>query len=132
MPEEHADIIQIFPNINKEELKSHLQKYHDSPTNKSIPLGLFVKGKLRVYGRYNAVFSGCRPFYCTNVQYVDEFLKRLSEYRGDKGYYRLTFEGNEKLAKFLEKRGYKLYHHMWIMEKVLWNYSGFICLYKWF
>ena len=116
-PDDYESIVNIFPQINVEELKMHLEKYQESPVNTSIPLGLFVKGQIKVYGRFNAIFSGCRPFYCTNVKYVDEFLRRLSQYREEKKYYRITFEKNENLARFFDSRKYNLHHHMWIMEK---------------
>ncbi|MBY9000165.1 MAG: hypothetical protein KGD64_04570 [Candidatus Heimdallarchaeota archaeon] len=67
--------------------------------------------------RFNVIFSGCRPFHCTDVRYVDEFLRRLGQYREDKKYYRITFEKDQNLARFLDSRKYNLHHHMWIMEK---------------
>ena len=116
-PEDFESIVNAFPLINIEELKVQLEKYQKSPINTSIPLGLYVDGRIRVYGRFNAIFSGCRPFHCTDVRYVDGFLRKLGQYREDKNYYRLTFEKNQDLARFFENQKYRLHHHMWFMEK---------------
>jgi len=115
--ENYDNIVNAFPKINREELKIHLEKYQESPVNTSIPLGLYVKEQLKVYGRFNAIFSGCRPFYCTDVKHVDEFLRRLSQYQEDKKYFRITFEKDENLARHFDSRKYNLHHYMWIMEK---------------
>jgi len=115
-------IIKVFHEINREELKSHLnnEKVQGLTGGKSIPLGLFVNNELQVYGRYNPEFPGCRPFLVTDTKYVDEFISNLAKYK-KKNYVRLTFDRNNKLADFFEERGYKLWHHMFVMEKKLSN-----------
>ncbi|MBY9000168.1 MAG: GNAT family N-acetyltransferase [Candidatus Heimdallarchaeota archaeon] len=49
--ENYETIVNVFSQINVEELKTHLEKYQQSPVNTSIPVGLHVNGQLKVYGR---------------------------------------------------------------------------------
>ena len=112
---DYENIITVFPTINKEELRNHLTVQQPEQL-KNIPLGLFINNELKVYGRFNRDFSGCRPFLCTDVNYVKEFLINLHPYR-KKEYYRFTFDRNKKLTEFCEKNGYKLWHHLFVMEK---------------
>ena len=111
-------ILEVFPEINREELESHLNVEHVRGLigGKSIPIGLFVNNDLQIYGRFNPNFPGCRPFLVTNPKYFDEFILKLDNYN-KKNYIRLTFDRNIRLADFFEERGYKLHHHMWVMEK---------------
>ncbi len=111
-------IVEVFPEINREELESHLKnkKKQGLVGGRSIPLGLFANNELQVYGRLNPEFPGCRPFLVTDIQYVDKFISSLVKYK-KKNYIRLTFDRNNKLATFFKERGYKLWHHMWVMEK---------------
>ena len=111
-------VIEVFPEINREELESHLNNIQNRglTEGKSIPLGLFVNNKLQIYGRLNPEFPGCRPFLVTNSKYVDVFISGLANYNKKK-YIRLTFDRNIRLADFFEKRGYKLWHHMHVMIK---------------
>jgi ribosomal protein S18 acetylase RimI-like enzyme len=113
--EDYENIISIFPSINKEELRNHLNEQIPKQL-RNIPLGLFINNELKVYGRFNPDFSGCRPFLCTDVSHVKEFLINLHPYR-KKEYYRITFDKNKELAEFCEKNGYKLWHHLFVMEK---------------
>ena len=114
--EDYETIISTFSSINQDELKSHLELRKPGERKDSIPLGLFINNMLKVYGRFSPDFSGCRPFICTNVKYVKEFLINLHPFR-KKEYYRITFDRNKKLADFCEKNGYKLWHHLYVMEK---------------
>ncbi len=115
-------IIKAFPEVNKEELESHLnsEQIQGLTGVKSIPLGLFVNNELQIYGRFNPEFPGCRPFLVTETQYVDEFISNLVKYK-KKNYIRLTFDRNRKLAEFFKERGYKLHNHMFVMEKKISN-----------
>lgn len=113
--EDYKTVVSTFPSINKEELKDHLEKTQFEREN-SIPLALFINNDLKVYGRFNPDFSGCRPFLCTDVSHVKEFLINLHPYR-KKEYYRITFDRNKDLAAFCEKNEYKLWHHLYVMEK---------------
>jgi len=111
-------IIEVFPEINKEELESHLNNIQNPGLTggESIPLGLFVNNKLRIYGRLNPEFPGCRPFLVTDSKYFDEFISGLINYK-KKNYIRLTFDRDSKLADYFQGRGYKLWHHTWFMKK---------------
>ncbi|MCE7741604.1 MAG: hypothetical protein GOP50_04030 [Candidatus Heimdallarchaeota archaeon] len=110
--------MQSFPNINTKELKVHLT----GPKNKglsggeSIPLGLFIGNEIMVYGRFNPEFPGCRPFEISDIEYLDDFIVGLSEYK-TKDYLRITFGRNKGLSDFCDKRGYRLHHHLWVMMK---------------
>lgn len=111
-------IISTFPNINREELSSHLndeQKVGLTGVS-SIPLGLFVNGELKIYGRLNPEFPGCRPFLVSDTVYFDEFIIKMKEYN-KKNYIRLTFDRDNSLSMFLTERGYKLWHHLWFMKR---------------
>ncbi len=114
--EDYETIITAFPSINRDELKNHLNAKITEEYEGSIPLGLFIDKDLKVYGRFSPDFSGCRPFLCTDVNYVKEFLINLYPYRR-KEYYRITFDRNKKLSEFCERKGFKLWHHLWVMEK---------------
>lgn len=111
-------IVNTFSEVNEEELKAHLITSAASLLGESIPLGLFLEDKLKVYGRFNPEFSGSRPFLCTEIKYLDLFLAKLKKYRR-KEYIRLTFDKNKELADLFEKRGYKLWHHLQVMEKTM-------------
>jgi ribosomal-protein-alanine N-acetyltransferase len=115
-------ILEVFPEINREELESHLNIEQDQGLTgvKSIPLGLYVSNELQIYGRLNPEFPGCRPFLVTDTQYVDEFISNLVRYN-KKNFIRLTFDRNSKLAAFFEERGYKLHHHLYVMETKIPN-----------
>ena len=114
--EDYETVISTFPSINKDELKNHLGVKLIEEYEGSIPLGLFIDNNLKVYGRFNPDYSGCKPFLCTDVKYVKEFLINLHLYR-KKEYYRITFDKDKRLAEFCAKNGYKLWHHLWVMEK---------------
>ncbi|NPD87993.1 MAG: GNAT family N-acetyltransferase [Asgard group archaeon] len=116
--EDYDIIILTFPSINKEELKNHLDFKTPGERKNSIPLGLFIDNDLKVYGRFSPYFSGCRPFLCTDVKYVKEFLINLHPYR-KKEYYRITFDRDKNLTEFCENNKYKLWHHLWVMEKTI-------------
>ncbi len=109
-------IISTFPEVNIAELEAQLVGTAASLTGDSIPLGLFKEDKLKVYGRFSPNFPGCRPFLCTDIKYVDPFLDKLQRFR-KKEYVRLTFDRNKELANLFEKRGYKLYYRLHVMEK---------------
>ena len=115
-------ILDVFPEINREELESHLKTEHNQGLTgvKSIPLGLFVNNELQIYGRLNPEFPGCRPFLVTDTQYVDEFISNLGKYN-KKNFIRLTFDRSTRLATFFEERGYKLHHHLYVMETKIQN-----------
>ncbi|MHA1953787.1 MAG: GNAT family N-acetyltransferase, partial [Candidatus Heimdallarchaeaceae archaeon] len=114
--EDYDILISTFPSINKEELRNHLDVKTPVEQRNNIPFGLFIDNDLKVYGRFNRDFSGCRPFLCTNAKYVKEFLINLHPFR-KKEYYRITFDRNKRLAEFCESKGYQLWHHLWVMEK---------------
>lgn len=118
VPEDFTKIINKFPKINSEELRAHLErpKSRGLSGGESFPLGLFVNSKLTVYGRFNPEFPGCRPFEITDVEYLDDFIVGLNEYR-TKDYLRITFDRNKKLADFCENRGYRLHHHLYSMKR---------------
>lgn len=117
-PSDFEEIITTFPNINSEELQTHLQRPKSSGLSggESFPLGLFVENKLRVYGRFNPEFPGCKPLELTDVVFFDDFIVGLDKYR-TKAYIRLTFDRNEMLAKFCDARGYTLHHHLYLMKR---------------
>ncbi|TFG08791.1 GNAT family N-acetyltransferase [Candidatus Heimdallarchaeota archaeon] len=117
-PSDFGEIISTFPEINEEELRTHLQKPKSRGLRggESFPLGLFVENKLRVYGRFNPEFPGCKPFEVTDVVFFDDFIVGLDKYR-TKEYIRLTFDRNKSLSKFCESRGYRLHHHMYLMKR---------------
>jgi hypothetical protein len=114
-----ATIIEVFSEINKEELESHLNSIQNPGLtgSVSIPLGLFVNNKLQIYGRLNPEFPGCRPFLVTDPKYFDEFISSLVNFKKE-NYIRLTFDRDSKLADYFQGRGYKLWHHMWYMKKM--------------
>ena len=114
--EDYGLIVSTFSEINKEELKTHLKDKYGSLLGESIPLGLFHGNKLKVYGRFNPEFSGSKPFLYTEIEYIDLFLSKLKKYR-KKNYLRITFDKNKELASLFQKRGYKLIHDLWVMEK---------------
>jgi hypothetical protein len=116
--DDYETIVKTFPEINTKELRVNLAKRKSKGLSggESIPLGLFVDNRLQVYGRFNPEFPGCRPFLVTEVKYVDEFIKGLEKYR-KQDYIRLTFDRNKELAKFFEDRGYRLHHHLFLMER---------------
>ncbi|MHA1197878.1 MAG: GNAT family N-acetyltransferase [Candidatus Heimdallarchaeaceae archaeon] len=117
-PTDFDVIVRTFPDINSKELRIHLERPKSKGLSggKSIPLGLFTGSKLIVYGRFNPEFPGCRPFLITDTDYLDNFIVGLNEYR-TKDYLRITFDRNRALADFCEKRGYRLHHHLFLMEK---------------
>lgn len=112
------EIMSIFPDINCEELKSHLSETQKIGLSGgiSLPLGLFVNDRLEVYGRFNPEFPGCRPFWITATKYFDEFVKQIKKYK-KKDYLRITFDRDKELAEFFEKRNYKLWHNMYFLER---------------
>lgn len=106
-------IVRAFPDINKEELMHHLK------SNKHMTLCYKIEGEIKVYARFNVNFSGCRPFlYINETRYVDEFIIKIKKYR-EKEYLRLTFDNYKELSEEFERRGYKLWHHLFNMEKNL-------------
>ena len=115
---DYNTIVEVFPEINREELEAHLNKIQNPGLTggESIPLGLFVNNKLQIYGRLNPEFPGCRPFLVTDPKYIDDFFSGTIKFM-KKNYIRLTFDRNSKLAEFFQERGYKLWHHMFFMEK---------------
>ena len=117
-PDDFREIINTFPEINKEELKTHLTRPKSKGLSggESYPLGLFVDNKLVVYGRFNPEFPGCKPFEINDMEYFDDFIIGLKKYR-TKEYLRITFDKNKDLAKFCDNRGYRLHHHMYLMKK---------------
>ncbi|MHA1685425.1 MAG: GNAT family N-acetyltransferase [Candidatus Heimdallarchaeaceae archaeon] len=110
----YTTIIMAFPEINKDETREHL-----SNKNRHLILGLFDGDELVIYARYNKDFGGARPFLCKNEAYFDKFVFHLMKHSPKRNYFRVTFENNRKLAKLLEKRGYKLHHHLWYMTREL-------------
>ena len=118
LPDDFDEIVKTFPDINSKELKVHLDKPKSRGLSggKSIPLGLYYDNILRVYGRFNPEFPGCRPFLITDVNFVDDFIKELMEYKKE-DYLRLTFDRSKDLSKFFEEKRYRLHHHMFVMEK---------------
>ena len=116
--EDFEIVLKTFPKINANELKLHLTKLKTRGLSggESIPLGLFVDNELKVYGRFNPEFPGCRPFLITETEYLDKFIVGLKGYK-KRDYLRITFDRNKEVAEFCEKRGYRLHHHLWFMEK---------------
>lgn len=111
--EDYDRIVRAFPVINKEELMYHLK------SKKYMTLGYKIKGEIKVYARFNVNFSGCRPFlYINETRHVDEFIVKMKKYR-KKEYLRLTFDNSKELSEEFERRGYKLWHHLFNMEKNL-------------
>jgi len=113
---DYETVVSTFPTINKEELKDHLSVEITEEYEGSIPLGLFIEGNLEVYGRFSSSFSGCRPFLCTETIHVKEFVANLKPFR-KKDYFRITFDRDKRLAEFCENNGYRLWHHLYFMEK---------------
>lgn len=110
---DYDKIVRAFPDINKEELIVHLK------SEKYKTLGYKIKGEIKVYARFNVNFSGCRPFlYINETRYVDEFIVKMKRYR-EKEYLRLTFDKYKELSEEFERRGYKLWHHLFNMEGIL-------------
>ncbi len=116
--QDYETVVNTFPATNKEELKSHLTDEQSVGFTgvESIPLGLFVDNKLQIYGRFNPEFPGCRPFLVLDTEYFEEFIARLKPHKR-KDFIRLTFDGDSKLAKFFQERGYILWHHLWFMQR---------------
>jgi len=115
-PKDFEIIVETFPDINRDELKTHLESLMAENYVNSIPLGLFENDKLLIYGRFSPDFSGCRPFCIVNLDYFNDFFILLKEY-AKKDYYRITFDNDENLAEFCKSRKYKLWHHLWKMER---------------
>ncbi len=117
-PEDFDTMVKAFPDINCKELRVHLSrpKTKGLSGGESIPLGLFTVNGLMVYGRFNPEFPGCRPFEITDIEYLDDFIVGLNEYK-TKDYLRITFDRNKGLSEFCDKRGYRLHHHLWVMMK---------------
>ncbi len=117
-PNDFDTVVKTFPDINSKELKVHLDrpKTIGLSGGNSIPLGLFASNELIIYGRYNPEFPGCRPFLITDIGYLDDFIVGLNEY-STKDHFRITFDRNKELSDFCESRGYRLHHHLFLMEK---------------
>ena len=110
---DYNNIVFAFPDINKEELKYHLK------SKKYMTLCYKIKEEIKVYARFNVNFSGCRPFlYINETRYVDEFIVKMKKHR-EKEYLRLTFDKYKELSEEFERRGYKLWHHLFNMEGIL-------------
>ena len=116
--QDYETVVNTFPNINKEELKSHLTDEQSVGFTgvESIPLGLFVDNKLQIYGRFNPEFPGCRPFLVLDTKYFEEFIASLKPFK-KKDFIRLTFDKDSYLAKFFQERDYILWHHLWFMQR---------------
>lgn len=115
---DYGTVANTFPETNLDELKSHLtdeQRVGFTGTE-SIPLGLFVDNKLQIYGRFNPEFPGCRPFLVIDTKYFEEFISCLKPYK-KKNFIRLTFDKDSRLAEFFLERDYKLWHHLWFMQR---------------
>ncbi|MHA2358130.1 MAG: GNAT family N-acetyltransferase [Candidatus Heimdallarchaeaceae archaeon] len=117
-PKDFDSIVKVFPTINRDELKTHLEELMEQNYFGSIPLGLFDNDNLLIYGRFNPDYSGCRPFCVADLDYFNDFFILLKQY-AKKDYYRITFDSDKYLAEFCKKREYKLWHHLWKMENEL-------------
>ena len=122
IPEDFEEIVDTFPNINHEELRTHLirPKSRGLSGGESFPLGLFVDKKIRVYGRFNPEFPGCRPFEIADLTFFDDYIVGLDEYK-TKEYIRITFDRNKSLSEFCFQRGYRLHHHLYLMKMKLYD-----------
>jgi len=99
-----------FPDAKKEEFIERLNRidYYN--------LGFFVKRELIIYGAFLPSFSGMRPFLCKKPEYLEAFLAKLTPYR-EKPYLRITFDGNKPLVEHCDKQNYRIWHHLFRMEK---------------
>ncbi len=106
-----------FPKADLTELQGMLEEANSKgSTNKY--LGMFYKSNLSAIARFNKKFSGCRPFFISDISFFDSFLDQLLKMRDpDKEYIRITFDDNDKLAELCKKRNYSVHHHLFKMAR---------------
>lgn len=115
------NIIHKFPNLNKHQLKNQMNEESNKKSPRNYFLMLLENDTIKIFARFNPLYSGCMPFVYSEVNYVDIFIDILSEsYKlPDKDYIRLTFDDSEELVKLFKQRGYKMHHHLYKMVNAL-------------
>ena len=100
-------------SIKFHQLEEMIRRFYEDPKNVSLVL---KSDKLIGYCRFTPSFPGAFPFIITDLRGFDSFGQCLISFsQNNFDYFRLTFEDNEELANFLEKRGCQLHHNMYYL-----------------
>ena len=106
-----------FSQANLIELRGMLEDMKNQPTGNKF-IEMFQGPKLLAVARFNKKFSGCRPFFITDIGYFDTFISKLIELKPpEKEYIRITFDDNDAVADLCLKRNYTVHHHLYKMTR---------------
>lgn len=115
--EDFEQIKNVFPHAELSELRGMLEVAKVKGSINKF-LGMFYKSDLKAITRFNKSFSGCRPFFISDINYFDSFIDQLLNLKDpDKNYIRITFDDNDKLAELCKKRNYTIHHHLYKMTR---------------
>lgn len=107
----------IFSSSNVKELQGMLEDIKNKSNNNKF-LALYDKSNLKAIARMNPKFSGCRPFFISDLTFFDTFINELLKFKEpDRTYIRITFDDNDELAKLCKERKYEIHHHLYKMTR---------------
>ena len=115
--EDVSNLNKFFPKINLDEIRGMLKEIkRNTSTNRFIILE--HENEPKVIARFNKNYSGCRPFFLTEIRYFDTFIEELVKLKDpSKSYIRITFDDNDELASICKGRKYMIHHHLLKMTK---------------
>ena len=106
-----------FANSDVNEIRGMLEDIQSKKVSNKF-IAMFDKSELKAIARMNAKFSGCRPFYISDLSYFDTFINELLKLKEpDKTYIRITFDDNDELANLCKERKYEIHHHLYKMTR---------------
>jgi ribosomal protein S18 acetylase RimI-like enzyme len=106
------------PDLDLNEYSGILEEEQKYKSN-NFMLALVQNKSVKLITRFNKNFSGCRPLFCSDITYFDNFIDELVKLKDSNlDYVRITFDGDLKLSKLCYDRNYKLHHHLFKMKKI--------------